>query len=193
MSNQELLREKAELVCERCTSADLPQPLFRIASDFAVNFTWMLEGSTHTLSLYHNQKHQSWKSISNTDWLRNVVEPVIQPLFEQQQSRMIPTQTQAIAKPDRTERTSRLQAYFADAFTCLSLLEPFANDNIDFSIICHRTREAVKMVLTDPIRSQLDHQALSEALEMPDTTHFSEAKEYLIRCLTLCHINNAVN
>lgn len=193
MSNQELLREKAELICERCTSAGLPQPLFQIASDFAVNFTWRLEGSTHTLSLYYNQKHRSWKSISNTDWLRNVVEPVIQTLFEQQQSRIVPTQPQAITKPDRTEQAPRLQAYFADAFICLSLLEPFVNDNIDFSIICHRTREAVRMVLSDPIPSQLDHQALSEALEMPDKTHFSDAKEYFIRCLTLCHINNAVN
>ena len=193
MSNQELLREKADLVCERCTSAGLPQPLFRIASDFAVNFTWRLEGSAHTLSLYYNQKHQTWKPISNSDWLRSVVEPVIQPLFGQQQSRIHPTQTQAFAKPDRTEQAPKVQAYFADALTCVSLLEPFANDNIDFSIICQRTREAVKMVLSDPLLTLLDRQALSESLELPDTTHFSEAKEYFIQCLTLCHINNAVN
>lgn len=193
MSNQELLREKADLVCERCTSTGLPRPFIRIASDFAVNFIWGHEGRTHTLSLYYNQKHHSWKLVSNTDWLRSVVEPVIQPLFGQKQSRIIPSQAQALVKPDWTEEAPRLQEYFAHAFTCLSLLEPFANDNIDFSIICQRTREAVKTVLRDPTLPQLDHQALSEALEMPDSTYFYEAKEYLSQCLTLCNINNAVN
>lgn len=193
MSNQELLREKANLVCERCASAGLPQPFPHITSDFAVNFTWWFEGRTHTLSLYYKQKHQSWTLVSNTDWLVNAVEPAIRPLFGQQQSKRFPSQAQEATKPDRTEQAPELQAYFAHALTCLSLLEPFANDNIDFSIICQRTRESVRMILSDPTPSHLDRTALSALLDTPDTTNFSGAKEYLTQCLTLCHINNAAS
>lgn len=193
MSNQELLREKADLVCEQCALAQLPQPFPNIASDFAVNFTWRLDGKSHTLSLYYKQKHQSWTLDSNSDWLRNVVEPVIRPLFGQQQSKPVPTQAQMPTKPDRTDQVSNLQAYFVHALTCLSLLEPFANDNIDFSIICQCTREAIEMVLSVSLLSNPDRQLLEEAFATPDTVHFTEAKEYLTRCLTLCHINNAVN
>src|SRR5437588_13062390 len=103
MSNRELLREKADLVCEHCASVGLPQPFTRIISDFAVSFAWWHEGKTHTLSLYYKQKHQKWTLVSNSDWLRNVVEPVIQPLFGQKQSNPFPSEAQA----------PKLQAYFS--------------------------------------------------------------------------------
>ena len=85
------------------------------------------------------------------------------------------------------------QVYFKDALTCLSLLAPFSHDNIDFSAICDRTREAVKRVLSDPTFSHIDQAMLQVAIDTPNKSDFSGAKEYLTQCLTLCNINNAVN
>ncbi len=190
MSYQELLREKAIEVCERCTSAEVPQPLYHIASEYSVNFSWQHEGKNHTLALYYNAKQQSWKLVANTDWMKQVIVPVIQPLFGQQSTKATPSLTEISPAPTRE---NIVQAYFADALACLSLLAPFANDNIDFSIICQRTKESVRMVLNDPALTDFDRDALSAALDVPNTINFIEAKEYFTRCLTLCNINNAVN
>ena len=190
MSYQELLQKKAIQVCERCASAGVPQPLYYFASEYSINFSWQHEGKKHTLALYYNTKQQSWKPVANTAWLKQVIVPVIQPLFGQHSTKATPSLTETSPAPTQEHR---VQAYFADALACLSLLTPFANDNIDFSIICQRTRESVQMVLNDPIFSHLNRAALSVALDTPDTSDFHQAKEYLSQCLTLCNINNAVN
>lgn len=190
MSYQELLREKAVQVCERCAAAGIPQPLYHFASEYSVNFSWQHEGKKHTLALYYNTKQQSWKPVANTEWLKQVIVPVIQPLFGQHSTKTTLSLTETSPAPTQEHR---VQAYFADALACLSLLTPFANDNIDFSIICQRTRESVRMILSDPTLSHFDRTALSALLDTPDTTNFSGAKEYLTQCLTLCHINNAAS
>ena len=190
MSNEEILRAKAIQLCERCASAGLPQPLYRIVSDYSIDFTFWYEGRSQTLSLYYKPKNQQWTAVPKTDWLRRVVAPVIQPIFEHSSAGL--SALPAIESAGPVRAVAR-EAYFAEALTCLSLLEPFADDNIDFSIICQRTRESVRNILNDSTFSQLDHAALSEALAKPNTPNFWDAKEYLIQCLTLCHISNVVN
>ncbi len=153
-------------------------------------FSWQYEGKRHILALYYNTKQQSWKPVANTEWLKQVVLPLIQPLFEQQPVKATLPMPGVSADP---VQEAALQAYFADALTCLTLLESFANDNIDFSIICQRTRGSVRMILNDPMFTHLNRAALSAALDTPDTADFYQAKEYLSRCLTLCNINSVAS
>ena len=190
MSYQELLREKATQVCARCSARGIPQPLYRLASEYSVNFSWQQGGENHTLALYYNAKQQSWKPVANTEWLKQAILPVLQPLFEQPTTQTSPTLTEISSAPTREQR---LQVYFANALACLALLTPFANDNIDFSVICQCTRESIRMVLNDPACSSLNCASLLAALDASDTSDYRQAKEYLIRCLALCNINNAVN
>jgi len=200
---QELLREKAIQVCERCASAGLSQPLYHIASVYSVNFSWQFEGKKHTLALYYKAKEQSWTSVPNSTWLRQVVLPMLQPLFEQGSIKEGPSSLGRLVDPVHEPASQAhfrdpaqeltLQTYFVDALACLSLLEPFASDNIDFSIIYQRTKASVKMILNNLALSDLNRTALSTVLDIPDTTDFYQAKEYLTQCLTLCNINNAVS
>lgn len=186
MSYQELLREKAALVCERCKEVGIPQPLYRLASEYSVNFSWRHEGKDHTLALYYNAKQQRWKPVAQTEWLQQIILPTLQPLFERSlqmgnRSPMMATQEQ------------QLQAHFANALACFELLAPFAQDNIDFSILCQRVKEAIRGILGDPTLVPFHHSSLLATLEEPDVPDFSQAKEYLSRCLTLCNMNNPVN
>lgn len=201
MIYQELLREKAIQVCERCNLAGLSQPFYYITSEYSVNFSWQFEGKKHTLALYYKARQQSWMPVPNSAWLRQFVLPVLQPLFEQRPIKEAPSSPRTSTDPVQEPRSQAnfrdpvqeltLQTYFADALACLSLLEPFASDNIDFSIICQRTKASVKMILNNSVFSEINRTALSTVLDIPDSTDFYQAKEYLTRCLILCNINNA--
>lgn len=190
MSYQELLREKAAQVCAKCSAAGISQPFYRMTSEYSINFSWQHDGKNHTLTLYYKAKQQSWKPVANTEWLKQAILPVLQPLFGQLSKQTSQTLAEISSAPTQEQR---LQAYFANALACLALLTPFANDNIDFSIICQRTRESIRMVLDDPACPSFNCKALLAALDTPDTSDYHQAKEYLTRCLTLCNINNAVN
>ncbi len=190
MSYQELLREKAAQVCAQCTTTGISQPLYRIASEYSVNFSWQHEGKNHTLALYYNVKLQSWKPVAHTEWLKQAILPVLEPLFGYPVPQASPTPMETSLAPTQGQR---LQAYFANALKCIELLAPFAHDNIDFSIICQQTRKAIQMVLNDPAFSYLNCTALLSFLDVPDTSDFYQAKEYFSRCLTLCNINTAAN
>ncbi|HEU5377498.1 MAG TPA: hypothetical protein VFV38_18910 [Ktedonobacteraceae bacterium] len=174
MSYQELLREKAAQVCERCKEVGIPQPFYRLASEYSVNFSWRHEGKTHPLALYYNAKQQSWKPVAQTEWLQQIILPALQPLFERSlQMEKVPL---IVATQEQ-----RLQAHFADALACFELLVPFAQDNIDFSILCQRVREAVRGILSDPILIPFHRSSLVATLEEPDVPDFSQAKEYLAK------------
>lgn len=196
MSHQELLRAKALEICERCADADLPVPSYSIKTDYQVNFVWHLEGK-HTLALYYKSSPQRWTLLPNTDWLKNVVLPVIAPLCEQVGQAPIKAPSSAPPGSSLPAPASlpveQIQAYFAEALSCLSLLAPFTSDNVDCSILCQRTREALRHILADPACSHLDQAALNAAITIPDSVNFYTAKEYLTRCLTLCNINALKN
>lgn len=190
MSYEKLLRGKAAQICVRCAAMGISQPFYRIASEYAVNFSWWYEGKNHTLALYYNAKRQSWKLVAHTEWLKQTILPVLQPLFGQPATQASPT---LVETPSASSQEQKLQAYFAEALACLELLTPFAHDNIDFSIICQRTRESVRMILNDPAFSHLSDTGLLTVLDAPDTSDFYQAKEYLTRCLTLCNMNNVAS
>lgn len=161
MSNQELLREKAILICEHCVAVGLPQPMYRIVSDYAVNFFWQHEGKKHTLSLYY----PSWKTTSNSDWGKQVIEPAIQALFGQKPVTEQASTVARLAEREQPFAPPTPHVYFKNALESLALLTPFAHDNVDFSILCEQTREAVKMVLSDSTFSYLNQVALHMALD----------------------------
>lgn len=191
--SKELLREKALLLCSHCTSVGLPVPQFQIVSERAVNFIWRNEVKKHILALYYRSASQHWTLVASTDWVRQVILPLVQPLFEQTQ---IPESLPSLSSNGEQKRifaSPSPQRYFAEAIACFSLLAPFAQDNIDFSIIYEQTRQAIGAVLNDSAFSDLNQAALQVALDLHNTSTFPEAKEYLTRCLTLCNINNVVN
>ena len=192
MSNQELLREKALLIINHCAAIGLPIPQYQIVSEYAVNFLWHYEGRKHVLSLYYKANPQRWTFTANTDWGKQVIIPSVQSLLEQEQTA---NHSQPPSQSTNTQnaRPLTLQAYFSDAIASLTLLTPFAHDNIDFSIICEQTRQAVRGILNDADFASLSREALLTAIERPNSTNFLEAKEYLTQCLTLCNMNNVIN
>lgn len=192
MSNQELLREKAILVCDHCGKVGLPLPQYRIIPEYQVNFIWRYEGSQHTASLYCNSK-QEWKIKVNTDWGKQVILPALQPLFGLSQAEKPVQRPVSEIERKQSSTSSTPEIYFSDAVACLSLLAPFSHDNIDFSIICEKARQAVIQTLHDPAFAYLKREALQLAIESPNRTNFLEAKEYLTLCLTLCKINSSVS
>jgi len=186
VSNCDLLREKAIQLCDYCRTVGLPRPQCKIVSEYAVNFIWRNEGTRHVLSLYYKSDHQRWTPHPNTDWLKKVIYPQLQPFFEQVQVSSPLEVASSIANKDA------LRMYFAEALDCLSRLELFAHENINFSIICQLTKEAIKTILRDGF-SYLDCESLTAMAEIPCSPSFSAAKEYLSQCLTLCHINKPFN
>lgn len=192
MGNQELLREKALLIINHCAAVNLPIPQYQVLSEYAVNFLWYYEGKKHILSLYYKPNLQCWKLNANTAWGKQVIMPSVQPLFEEVQAAK-PLQQPSQFTNKQFTKPSTPEAHFSDALASLALLTPFAHDNIDFSIICEQTRYAISKTLNDPTFASLNREALLTAIEHPNSTNFLEAKEYLIRCLTLCHISNVVN
>jgi len=182
MSNYELLREKAIQVCERCKTNGLPQPQFSVVSDYSVNLKWHNEGTIHTLAIAYSPKRQRWTLSPNSDWLKNVVCPLIQAVIDSHRS-----------EPSSLSETSAAfdpHNYFIQAQESLNILEPYANENVDCSIICELTRAAVNAVLRDLASLSLDQPALLAVIGMPNTTNFFAAKEYFTRCLNLCTRNS---
>ena len=191
MSSRELLGEKARQISESCKNANLPEPQIRITTDNSVDLTWQYEGTRHTLSLYYSSKNKRWTPQPKTEWLKQMVSPVIMALFEPQ---TLSQPSLAIASPTLPVKGLTLQTYFAEALACVALLEPYAHENVDCSIICRKAKEAVQALLNESVFSNLDYSALKDMLVQPDVTGFSVAKEFLTRCMTLCNpINKAAN
>ncbi|SRR5258708_5741655 len=76
--------------------------------------------------------------------------------------------------------------YFDDALEVLVLLEPFADENIDFSIMCDRARDAVQGIARNPVFSALDRSKLATLVATPSVVDFAGAKAYLDDCLAFC-------
>jgi hypothetical protein len=116
--------------------------------------------------------------------------PIVEPLCS---SSVSPLVAEAAPYNSVSAPSDSIQIYFEEALACLEVLRPFADDNVDCSIICRFTRKAVEYILLDPTCSHLDQTALTAVVDLPMSTKFFDAKEYLNRCLTLCHISNVVN
>lgn len=193
MSYQDLLRAKALEICEECATKGLPQPRFAlIEQSYLINFTWFHEGKKQILSLYYKPTCRSWTLSPKSDWLKRVITPAIESLCLSPAVDITATSTSSAGNLSGSPSAS-VQAYFADALSCLDLLRPFAVDNVDCSIICQLTRRAVECILSDPVCSSLNRADLVVCIGLPDATDFFLAKEYLKQCLTLCHISNVVN
>lgn len=192
MSNQELFRAKAQEICNHCTIKGLPQPFYLIKEqNYLINFTWQYEGKKHVLALYYKPTRQSWTLTAYNDlWLQTVIIPVLEPLCSSSARSPVPEAASSSLEASFSS-ANRTQAYFEGALACLTLLNPFATDNVDCSIICQLTRKAVEYILLDPACSYLDQAALAAVVDVPVSTQFFTAKEYLNQCLTLCHINDA--
>lgn len=190
MSFRELLQTKAEQISTRCVEVGLTRPIIRVVSDYAVDLYWSYEGKKHTLSINWSPKRQQWTPVSKTDWVQREIMPVIAPLLNSPVAGSTPTPPQVkglvAAEPP-------LQLYFADAYDGLKRLEPFAQDNIDCAIICHRAKEAINLILDDPACIHLNRAALIAKRNEPDRSNFFGAKEYFTQCLTLCNISSMLS
>jgi hypothetical protein len=189
MSNYDLLKGKAIQICERCKANGLTQPQFSVVSEYRVNFIWLKEGKRHTLSLDYKPSRQRWTLTSNSDWLKSVICPLIQPLVDVPPS-PIPSLSETHAlKVQNVEP----RQYFTQAQESVHILEPYANENVDCSIICELTKVAARAALSDVANISLNRPALMTAIDKPNSPDFFVAKEYFITCLTLCTSNNNNN
>jgi hypothetical protein len=80
------------------------------------------------------------------------------------------------------------EKYFEEAREYMHILEPFAEENIDFSVIFDFAQRGVRLTLNDPRLINLDRQPLFHMLEQSQQTDFIAAKEYLRQCLMVCGI-----
>lgn len=180
---RKLIEEKA-MEIRRFLDAEGYIHFYRII-DYGVNFILWYAGGEHTLTLFYSPKRRRWTHRSVNEWVQNVVIPQILPLLYETRS----VSPKRITLP--TEKASIAGGkdhYFAEAREYLKILEPFAGENIDFSIICDYARQGVQSILKDFAHSQLDRASLQRLLEQPSQPDFYKAKEYLLQCLTQCSI-----
>lgn len=153
--------------------------------EYGVNFSLRYMGGEHTLTLSYSPKRRQWNPYSVNEWTQNVVIPLIQPLLGHSQWRA----SEPVVSPIRIAAATTIGVdHFAEASRCLQVLEPFANDNIDFSIICDFARRGVQRALNDPTFAYLDRASLQFLLDQPLQSDFIGAKEYFLLCQTQCSI-----
>src|SRR5579884_3109816 len=153
--------------------------------DYAINFKLRQGGNQYSLRLDYSPKKQRWKPYSVNEWVQDILIPLIQPFLDGTQ---IATQKQVTTAPIYREQTpTSVERYFQEALECLRLLEPFSQENIDFSILYDFARRGVRLVLKETRNRQLDQLALQALLEKPSKPDFDAAKEYLFQCLTQCN------
>jgi len=180
---KKLIEEKATEVSQILHSAGYMH-IYRLI-DYGINFMLQYEGGNQTLTLSYSPKKRRWTPHSGNEWIKDVVIPLIQPLFDRTQS----TTPEQVVSPISIEHPSNIGVHhFAEARECLRLLEPFANDNIDFSIICDFARRGIHLILEDPNYAKLDRTMLQGLLSQPSQSDFYAVKEYLSQCLTRCNL-----
>ena len=176
-----ILEKKAAEVSEYLTSKGFSFSYGLI--DYGINFKLQYGGSIHTLTLWYKASKRRWTAQSPNEWVKDVVIPLIQP-FLGGTPPSISKQKANIGSNE--QQVSSAEVYFAEARECLRMLEPFARENIDFSVICDFAQRGVQLALNDPRCPPLDRQALEKVLVQPHQSDFQAAKEYLQKCLTLC-------
>ena len=154
--------------------------------EYGINFLLLNAGSEHTLTLSYSPKKKRSTAYSVNEWVEDAVIPLLQPLLGGKATS---------AKKQETNTTSGYvhkafspKIHFVEALACLSILAPFQDENIDFSIICDFAQRGIRLVLNDPRCAHLDQLSLQEVLGQPSRSDFYNAKEYLFQCLTRCNI-----
>lgn len=153
--------------------------------DYGINFTLRQAENSHILTLSYSPKKNRWTPFSMSEWIKDVVIPLILPLLGEAQQ---PISKQKASTILNEQKVSSAEIYFAEARECLHVLEPFAEENIDFSVIFDFAQRGVQLTLHDPRFIDLDRQALSRVLEQQQQTDFIAVKEYLHQCLTVCGV-----
>lgn len=189
-SNREILLAVMRQVREICVANQLPPPLSRISNEYAVNFDWQIKGKKEALQLSYSPKRNQFTPTSNSDWIRNTVWPLLQPLLASIELNSTTSKKPQVVKKsdDQIFDPLQLASYFVSAVAALKILEPLSQDNVNFGIICERTKQAVSAVLADSASKNLDAKALTSQLEKPVQIDFNSAKEYLEECLSLCQL-----
>ena len=175
------LEEKAIEVSKQLTSMSILHT-YRLV-DYGINFTLQYDGKKQVLTLSYSPNKNRWTPHSGNDWVKSAVIPVVQSLLSEETT----------STWQRTANTTAYrqgvfsgEVYFVEALECLSVLKPFAEEYIDFSVICDFAQRGVRLVLNDPRCTRVDRASLVEILEKPLLSDFYDAKEYLLRCLMLC-------
>ncbi len=178
-----VLEEKAVTISQYLRSAGYVHS-YRLI-EYGINFTLSYGGNEHILSISYSPKRQRWSSRAVNEWVLDIVLPKIQPLLGETQTTT--SHKQADTLPIPTAQKSATRNYFSEALEGLRLLELFAKENIDFSILYDLTRRGVMLVMKDRKLSHLDQQALQTLLDQPSRTDFHAAKEYVFQCLKRCN------
>ncbi|GCE49788.1 hypothetical protein KTH_46570 [Thermosporothrix hazakensis] len=143
---------------------------------YGVNIRLTHRGKSVTLSLFYNSKKRSWNIQSSNEWVKAEIFPKVQSLLEAK-------------KPPVTEQSPiYLEPYFREVCHYMRLLEPFADEYIDFSLLFEYTRRAIKQVLLFSTIEESDRVALQELLDVDPKVEFVEVKEYLTTCMKICKI-----
>ncbi len=179
-----VLEEKAIAINQYLRSAGYANS-YRLI-EYGINFTLDYGGNEHILSIFYSPKRQRWSSHTVNEWVRDVILPKIQPLLVE--TRTTTSHKQSITLPIPASQKSSTENYFSEALEGLRLLEPFAKENLDFSILYDLAQRGVMLVLKDRKLSHLDQQALQALLDQPSRTDFQAAKEYVVLCLSRCSI-----
>lgn len=178
------LEEKAIVLSQYLRSAGYVHS-YRLI-DYGINFTLGYGGNEHLLSISYSPKRQHWSSRALNEWVQDVVLPKIQPLLGE--TPVAPSHKQVITISMSAVQKSSTANYFSGALEGLRLLEPFARENIDFSILIDLTRHSLMLFMKDRQLSNPDQQALRTLLDQPASTDFDAAKEYVLQCLTRCNL-----
>lgn len=182
---QEILQNKAREIERYLTSSDYHCTYSLIQN--GINFMISLVGREARFTLYYKPTKGTWNFYSVDEWTKSEIQPKLNLMLGLQASEVskhISSHEPVVHK----ESHSGPSLYFEAALECFRLLQPFAEEYIDFSIIYEQAKMSIKGILDDPRYAYFNRQALQSILVVPSSYDFTGAKEYLSQCLTLCQI-----
>lgn len=139
---QDTLQTKAAEISDHLSSLNLLCSYTLL--EYSINFRLIHEGRQVVLTLSYSPKRDRWTPHSNDSWVKDTIIPSIQGLLVQEKA-------PATLQPMNTiPSSSHAIVYFTEAIECFRILKPFAEEYIDFSIICEYTKEGIRRVLKDP-------------------------------------------
>lgn len=184
---QKLLREKAREI-QNYLMEQKYQCSAKLIS-YGINFTIYLAGRYATFTLYYKPAKARWTSYTQDEWAQSEILPRIDKLLGQRSATKPNDIASHITEPtENTQSSINAVFHFKAALECFNMLEPFAEEYIDFSIICEQAKHSIKQFIADSRFKHLNKPALQAMLTIPPSSDFTAAKEYLSQCLTLCQI-----
>src|SRR6266536_5720856 len=180
---QEILQNKAIEIERYLTTLDYSCRYILIQN--GINFTMFLVGRVAKFTIYYKPTKGIWSFYSVDEWANSEIQPKLKLLLGLQ-SVAIAGPTSSIKPIERKWSSPESSLYFEAALECFHILQPFAEEYIDFSIIYEQAKIGIKGIRDDPRYTHFDQQALQAALVTISSCDFTSAKEYLAQCLTLC-------